>query len=80
MPLQVLDLVPANANDSMVDCTIPNAGRNWGVCTSMLMLLQDDTKTNFVKSTLVNVVRAGKSPTLASSTAPRTMSPHPLDK
>ena len=56
--LQVLDLVAANANDSMVDCTLPNAGGNWGICASMLMLLQDDTKATFVKSTLVNVVRA----------------------
>lgn len=55
--VQVLDLVAANANDSMVDCTIPGAGGNWGMCASMLMMLQDDTKATFVKSTLVNVVR-----------------------
>lgn len=58
VPMQVLDLVAANANDSMVDCTIPVAGGNWGICASMLMMLQDDTKATFVKSTLVNVVRA----------------------
>ena len=57
--LQVLDLVAANANDSMVDCTIFGAGGNWGICASMLMMLQDDTKATFVKSTLVNVVRDG---------------------
>ena len=56
--MQVLDLVAANANDSMVDCTIPMAGGNWGICASMLMMLQDDTRATFVKSTLVNVVRA----------------------
>ena len=54
--MQVLDLVAANRNDSMVDCTIPSAGGNWGICASMLMMLQDDSKATFVKSTLVNVV------------------------
>lgn len=57
--MQVLDLVAANANDSMVDCTLPGAAGNWGICASMLIMLQDDTKATFVKSTLVNVVRAG---------------------
>lgn len=57
LPMQVLDLIPANANDSMVDCTIAGAGNNWGLCASMMMMLQDDTKTSFVKSTFLPVVR-----------------------
>jgi len=58
--MQVLDLVAANGNDSMVDCTLPGAGGNWGMCVSMLFMLQDDTKATFVKSTFVSVVRASK--------------------
>lgn len=54
---QVLDLVAANGNDSVVDCTIPGAGMRWGMCASMLMMLQDDTKTTFVKGTLGAVVK-----------------------
>ena len=57
LPMQVLDLIPANANDSMVDCTIAGAGNNWGLCASMMMMLLDDTKTSFVKSTFLPVVR-----------------------
>lgn len=49
-------MVPANKNDSMVGCTIPAAGPNWGMCASVLMMLQDDTRTTFVNSTLVNAV------------------------
>ena len=55
--MQVLDLIPANGNDSMVDCTIAGAGHNWGLCASMLVMLQDDSKVAFVKSTLLSVVR-----------------------
>ena len=40
----------------MVDCTIAGAGNNWGLCASMMMMLQDDTKTSFVKSTFLPVV------------------------
>ena len=50
-------MVPANSNDSMVDCTIPSANGKMGVCVSMLVLLLDDTRTPFVTSTLTNVVR-----------------------
>jgi hypothetical protein len=53
---QVLDVVPANDNDSMVGCAIPAAGPSWGMCASVLMMLQDATKTTFVNSSFVNVV------------------------
>ena len=53
---QVLSIVPANSNDPMVNCTIPQASGKMGVCVSMMVLLLDDTRTSFVKTSLDNVV------------------------
>ncbi len=54
--IQVLTMVPANSNDSMVDCTIPQASGKMGVCVSMMVMLLDDTRTSFVTTSLDNVV------------------------
>ncbi|BDA40607.1 probable serine/threonine-protein kinase CTR1 at N-terminal half [Coccomyxa sp. Obi] len=52
---EVLSMVPANSNDAVVDCTIPQASGKMGVCVSMMVLLLDDTRTSFVTTSLDNV-------------------------
>lgn len=55
---QLLYMVPANGNDSVVDCTIQQANGKMGVCINMLILLLDDTRLPFLNSTFVDMVSA----------------------
>jgi hypothetical protein len=56
--LQVLYMVQANVNDSVVDCSIPAAAGRMGLCVNALLLLLDDTRLNWLNSTLTDVVRS----------------------
>ena len=53
---QMLYMVQANANDSVVGCTIPAGVGRMGLCVNMLFLLLDDTRLPWLNATLVNVV------------------------
>ena len=58
-PMQVLYMVPANANDSVVGCTIPTGTGRMGLCVNVLFLLLDDTRLPWLNATLVDVVSMG---------------------